>query len=168
MRTDIVTMLLDRAGDHRPGLRTRERDWTWDQVVDESAARAALAQTLRGDGPFHIGVLLDNVPDFVFWLGAAALAGATVVGINPTRGAGELREQIAHADCQLIITDAAERDRLADAGIATGPVRAAARWPGIRPHRPARWAGPPAPGWPSSTPRRCATAPPRCSTRTAG
>lgn len=123
MRTDIATMLLDRAGDHRPGLRTRERDWTWDQVVDESAARAALAQTLRRNGPFHIGVLLDNVPDFVFWLGAAALAGATVVGINPTRGAGELREEIAHADCQLIITDTAGRDRLADAGIALGADR---------------------------------------------
>ena len=40
---------------------------------------------LRRDGPFHVGVLLENVPEFVFWLGGAALAGATVVGINPTR-----------------------------------------------------------------------------------
>ena len=86
-RTDIATMLFDRVGDTRPGLRTRERDWTWDDVVRESAARAALATALQDslfpDEPCHIGVLLDNVADFVFWLGVAALAGATVVGLNP-------------------------------------------------------------------------------------
>ncbi|SHW00976.1 Possible fatty-acid-CoA ligase FadD [Mycobacteroides abscessus subsp. abscessus] len=60
-RVDIAAMLLDRVGDSHLGLRTRDRDWTWDQVVDESAARGALARKLRADGPFHIGVLLDNV-----------------------------------------------------------------------------------------------------------
>ncbi|ODR11196.1 acyl-CoA synthetase [Mycolicibacillus koreensis] len=113
MRTDIATMLLDRAGDPHPGLRTRDRDWSWDAVLAESAARAALAAELRRDGPFHIGVLLDNVADFVFWLGGAALAGAAIVGLNPTRGATELAEQIRHADCQLIVTDRAGAARVA-------------------------------------------------------
>ena len=107
MRDDIATMLLDRLGDEHIGLRTRERDWTWDEVVHESAARGALASALRTDGPFHIGVLLDNVPDFIFWLGGAALAGATIVGINPTRGPAEMAADIRHADCQLIVTDSA-------------------------------------------------------------
>ncbi|QZT65809.1 AMP-binding protein [Mycolicibacterium austroafricanum] len=105
-------MLLDRIGDRRPGLRTRERDWTWDEVVHESAARASVASTLPGLDPPHIGVLLDNVPDFVFWLGGAALAGATIVGLNPTRGAADLAADIRHADCRLIVTDAAGADRL--------------------------------------------------------
>lgn len=120
-RADIATMLLDRVGDDRPGLRTRQRDWTWDAVVRESAARAALAREMRRDGPFHIGVLLDNVPDFVFWLGAAALAGATVVGINPTRGNAQLEADIRYVDCQLIVTDAAGMARLAalDLGLAS-------------------------------------------------
>ncbi|MBF6094527.1 AMP-binding protein [Nocardia cyriacigeorgica] len=109
---DIARMLMARIGDEHLGLRTRQQDWTWDAVVRESAARAALAQSLRVDGPFHIGVLLDNVPDFVFWLGAAALAGATVVGINPTHGAAELREEIRFVDCQLIVTDRAGALRL--------------------------------------------------------
>lgn len=116
MAADIATMLLDRLGDEHLGLRTRERDWTWDEVVRESAARGALAESMRrrsfSQGPFHIGVLLENVPDFVFWLGAAALAGATVVGINPTRGATELAAEIRHTDCQLIVTDAAGMQRL--------------------------------------------------------
>lgn len=121
-RDDIAAMLCDRLGDRRLGLRTRERDWTWDEVVRESAARAGLANTLRGSGSdnVHIGVLLDNVPDFVFWLGAAALAGATVVGLNPTRGSDGLAADIRHADCTLIVTDATGACRLTglDHGVA--------------------------------------------------
>ncbi|WP_458319808.1 AMP-binding protein [Mycolicibacterium brisbanense] len=112
VRDTVAGMLLDRVGDERLGLRTREQDWTWDQVVAESAARGALARSLRRDGPFHIGVLLENVPDFLFWLGGAALVGATIVGINPTRGAAELQAEIRFADCQLIVTDAAGAQRL--------------------------------------------------------
>jgi len=112
MRADIATMLLDRLGDEHLGLRTRDRDWTWDNVVRESAARGALAQSKRRAGPFHVGLLLENVPDFLFWLGGAALAGATVVGINPTRGAEVLAAEIRHADCQLIVTDTKGLERL--------------------------------------------------------
>ncbi|MFI1917031.1 AMP-binding protein [Nocardia sp. NPDC020380] len=122
-RADIATMLLDRLGDQRPGLRTRETDWTWDEVVRESAARAELARTLRQDGPFHIGVLLENVPDFVFWLGGAALAGATVAGINPTRGNAQLEADIRYVDCQLIVTDAAGMARLQELDLGLEPDR---------------------------------------------
>ncbi|MGV0741596.1 AMP-binding protein [Mycolicibacterium sp. XJ870] len=123
MAESIAAMLLDRLGDQRLGLRTRERDWTWDEVVHESAARGSIAQSLRRDGPFHIGVLLENVPDFVFWLGGAALAGATIVGINPTRGAAELTAEIRHADCQLIVTDTAGADRLRGLDLGLEPDR---------------------------------------------
>ncbi|BBX35459.1 acyl-CoA synthetase [Mycolicibacterium mageritense DSM 44476 = CIP 104973] len=122
-RTDIAAMLLDRVGDEHLGLRTRDRDWTWDEVVTESAARGALAQELRQDTPFHIGVLLDNVPDFLFWLGGAALVGATIVGINPTRGAAELAAEIRLADCQLIVTDSAGAARLRNLDLGLGPDR---------------------------------------------
>ncbi|WP_436740111.1 AMP-binding protein [Streptomyces sp. BBFR102] len=103
----IAGLLLARRGDDRLGLRTRDQDWTWDEVVHESAVRAALARALRTDGPFHIGLLLDNVPEYVFWLGGAALAGATAVGINPTRRGSYLEQEVRHTDCQLIITDRA-------------------------------------------------------------
>src|SRR5262249_24951191 len=106
-RETMADLLLDRAGDDHPGLRTRERTWTWDEVVRESAARAALARELRDDGPFHIGVLLDNVPEYVFWLGAAALSGATIVGINATRRGPALEEEVRHTDPRLVVTDEA-------------------------------------------------------------
>ncbi|MHA0289210.1 AMP-binding protein [Mycobacterium sp. C3-094] len=106
-------MLLARADDTHPGLRTREQAWTWDDVVACSTARAALALARKpGNAPFHIGVLLPNVPEFVFWLGAAALAGATVVGLNPTRGARDLAADIRHADCAMVVTDTAGAERL--------------------------------------------------------
>lgn len=112
-RATIAEMLLDRLGDEHLGLRTRNEDWTWDETVRESAARGALALAKRRTGPFHIGILLENVPDFLFWLGGAALSGATVVGINPTRGAAELEAEIRHVDCQLIVTDTAGMKKLA-------------------------------------------------------
>lgn len=102
----MAEMLLRRLGDFSPGLRTRDRDWTWDEVVRESAARGALARGLRTEGrPFHIAVLLENVPDYILWLGAAALEGATLVGINPTRGTDELAPEVRHTECQLLVTD---------------------------------------------------------------
>ena len=104
-RATIAEMLLDRLGDEELGTRTRDRDWTWDETVRESAARGELARSMRREGPFHIGVLLENVPEFLFWLGGAALSGATIVGINPTRRGAELEAEIRYVDCQLIVTD---------------------------------------------------------------
>ena len=121
----VAEVLLARANDPSDGLRTRDRTWSWDDVVTESARRAALATSLRREGPFHIGVLLDNVPEFLFWLGGAALSGATIVGLNPTRRGAELAHEVTVADCQLVVTDAAGASLLAgldglfDAGAAT-------------------------------------------------
>lgn len=106
-RSSIVELLLDRVGDQHLGTRSKDRDWTWDATVRESATRAAIAQSLRREGPFHIGVLLENVPEFLFWLGGAALSGAAIVGINSTRRGTELEQEIRYVDCQLIVTDAA-------------------------------------------------------------
>ena len=65
-----------RAGDDNPALRYEGSEWSWRAMVDEAARRAAWWSGERADGPPHIGVLLDNVPEHVFWLGACALAGA--------------------------------------------------------------------------------------------
>ncbi|ORI26123.1 AMP-binding protein [Rhodococcus sp. 1168] len=122
-RGTIAEMLLDRLGDHHDGLRTREQDWTWHEVVLESAARGALAESMRVDGPFHIGVLLENTPEFVFWLGGAALVGGTIVGINPTKRGGELEAEIRYVDCQLIVTDTAGMAMLSSLDLGLTPDR---------------------------------------------
>jgi fatty-acyl-CoA synthase len=57
---------------------------------------------------------MDNRPEYLFWLAGAALSGATVVGINPTRRGSELAGDVAHADCQLYVTDSAGAATLAE------------------------------------------------------
>jgi len=110
--TTVADLVLGRAEDDHPGLRFEDTTWTWRQVVAEAAARAALLRRLRRPGPFHVGVLLENVPEYLFLLGGAALAGAVVVGINPTRRGAELGRDVRHTDCQLLVTDPAQRELL--------------------------------------------------------
>jgi fatty-acyl-CoA synthase len=100
----IAGLFRARAEDDRPGLVSGESRWTWAEVVAESAARAAALGDLGVAGR-HVGVLLENVPEFVFLLGAAALGGGVVVGINPTRRGEELARDIRHTDCALVLTD---------------------------------------------------------------
>lgn len=101
----VTELLLRRERDHNPGLLFEDQRWTWAEVVAESANRAALLKSLRRPGPFHVGLLLDNVPEFAFLLGGAALAGAVVVGLNTTRRGEALARDITLADCQVVITD---------------------------------------------------------------
>ncbi|RJL32540.1 AMP-binding protein [Bailinhaonella thermotolerans] len=102
----ISELLLARDGDDRTGLLFEDERYTWAEVVAQCRRRARLARELRPAGrPFHIGVLLDNTPEYLFWLGAAALSGAVLVGVNPTRRGEELARDIRHTDCGLIVTD---------------------------------------------------------------
>jgi fatty-acyl-CoA synthase len=94
-----------RAADDHTALRFEDQSWTYREFVAASAQRASFLLAARRDGPLHVGLLLENVPDFAFWIGAAALAGAAVVGINPTRRGAELARDIRHTDCQLLITE---------------------------------------------------------------
>jgi fatty-acyl-CoA synthase len=103
----IAEMLRARAEDGRPGLLAGDQAWSWADVVDRSRIRAGLAAALLGLGVPHICVLLDNVPEFCFWLGAAALAGNVVVGGNPSHRGDELARDISHTECQLLVTDGA-------------------------------------------------------------
>jgi fatty-acyl-CoA synthase len=105
----IDELIRRRAGDRRPGLAFADRRWTHDQVVQAQADRAAVLRSLRRPGPFHVALLLDNVPEYVFWMGAAALAGAVLVGGNPTHRGDELARDLSHTECQLLVTDTGYR-----------------------------------------------------------
>ena len=119
----VADLLLARAGDQQTALQAGDESWTWDEVVEAGTRRAALFAQLREPGPPHIGVLLGNVAEFVFWIGAASLAGAVIVGINPTRRGNELGEDIRHTHCQLLVTDRAGIDLLAGVDTGVSPER---------------------------------------------
>lgn len=104
----VAELVQRQWGDHRPGLRHRDTVLSHHQVASGAAARAALlADLLSAGGEPHIGVLLDNTPEFPLWLSAAALAGAAVAGINPTRRGAELARDILHTDCRVLVTERA-------------------------------------------------------------
>jgi fatty-acyl-CoA synthase len=115
----VAALVRGRAGDPNLGLQFEGRRWTWGEVATEMEVRAAFLEELVAEPPGHVGVLLDNVPEYLFLLGGAALAGRVVVGINPTRRGEELARDIRHADCQAVITDATYLDLLD--GLDLGP-----------------------------------------------
>jgi fatty-acyl-CoA synthase len=101
----IARAVLERADDHELGLVAGDLRLTHAEVVARAAQRSAWLRAQRVDGPFHVAVLLDNVAEFVFWLEAAALVGAVVVGANPTHRGDELARDLTHTECQLLVTE---------------------------------------------------------------
>jgi fatty-acyl-CoA synthase len=120
----VTGLLLARAGDNNPGLRFGDREWSWAEHVSECARYAAVLAALRQPGPFHVGVLADNGPSFSFLLGAAALSGAVLVGLNPERRGAALARDVRLADCQLVLAEHRHAGLLAgaDLGAAAGRV----------------------------------------------
>jgi fatty-acyl-CoA synthase len=106
MMSTIDALIRARRTDDRPGLYFEGRTWSHREVVQAQADRAAALLAVRRPGPFHVALLLDNVPEYVFWMGGAELAGAVIVGGNPTHRGEELARDLSHTECQLLVTDA--------------------------------------------------------------
>ena len=107
----LADLVRARAEDQRAGLVTDTRTWTWAEHTAEAAARAqwySRDRARRGaTAPPHVGVLLENVPEFSFWLAAAALGRFVVVGLNATRRGAELAADVRSTDCDIVVSDAA-------------------------------------------------------------
>lgn len=103
--TTVRDLIKARADDGNIALLYEDQSWTYTQFVQECVVRANYLLDKRVEGPFHVGVLLGNVPEYPMWLGAAALAGAVIVGINPTRRGADRARDITHTNCQMIITE---------------------------------------------------------------
>ncbi|HZQ59428.1 MAG TPA: AMP-binding protein [Acidimicrobiales bacterium] len=122
--TTAADVLLARADDDHPALLFEDRTWTYRQLVDEGLRRAAVFSQFHTAGrPPHIGVLLDNVPEYLLWLTGAALAGAVVVGVNSTYRGEQLGQLIRHTDCELLVTATAHEPLLEGAGDPVPPDR---------------------------------------------
>jgi fatty-acyl-CoA synthase len=105
----VAGLVERRSEDDGPALRFEGTEWSWRQVVTEARVRAGLLAP-AGDGrPVHVAVLLDNTAEYVFLLAGAALAGAVVVGCNPTRRGEELARDVRATDCTLLVTDTEHR-----------------------------------------------------------
>ena len=88
-----------------PAAHFEDRSYSYRELVAESLRRAALWEELRdASRPPHIGVLLDNTAEYLFWLGAAAISRSVIVGINATYRGAELARLVDHCDCQVLVT----------------------------------------------------------------
>ncbi len=107
--TTVDALVRARADDSRPGLLFEGRSWTWAEHVAEASARSAWYDARRPtDAPPHIGVLLENVPEYSFWLAAAALGRFVLVGLNATRRGEQLLDDVRATSCDLVLTDRPE------------------------------------------------------------
>jgi len=136
---DAAALLRRNATDPsiagRPAVKFGDRVWTHAEYVEESCRFANLFLERRppGDAPFHVAVLLDNTPDYLFAFGGAAVAGATVVGLNHTRPPDGLLRDARHTDVALLVTEPHHEHRLApvvgELGLAPGRLLVSGRFP---------------------------------------
>jgi fatty-acyl-CoA synthase len=107
----------------RPAVTAGDRTWTHAELYSEGCRWAGLLHDRLPPGqPPHLGVLLDNRPEYLFAFAGAALAGAAVVGLNHTRRGEHLRRDIEHADVGLVVTEAHHLELLGGVTEALPPV----------------------------------------------
>lgn len=117
----VADVLLRHADSDAPAMSFGDETWTYRDLVTEGLRRGQLFDEMRDRGrPPHIGLLLDNGPEYVFWLAAAALTGSVAVGVNSTYRGDQLGLLVRHTDCAVLVTDADHRKLVVgvDVGIA--------------------------------------------------
>lgn len=96
----------DPAIRDRPAVRFEDRIWTHAEYVAESCRFGNLFRShLPAGAPPHVAVLLDNIPEYLFAFGGAALTGSAVVGLNHTRRGEHLLRDVEQTHCSLVITE---------------------------------------------------------------
>ncbi|GAB04081.1 AMP-binding protein [Gordonia amarae] len=100
----VAELLLALADVDDRGLYFEDDFISWRDHVTLSRQRGTmLAPLLDPDRPPHVGVLLENVPEFSYLFGAAALGGFVLVGLNTTRRGDALAADVTRSDCQLVL-----------------------------------------------------------------
>ena len=119
----LVDLIERRRHDHRVGLVLHDHVWTWAGAVAESDRWGAAIDAAIGptppNGVRHLGLLVENTPEYLLALLGAARRGITTVGLNTTRRGAELERDIAHTDCGVVLADAAGAPLLG--GLDLGP-----------------------------------------------
>ncbi|GBE64240.1 acyl-CoA synthetase [Mycobacterium sp. MFM001] len=113
MADTLQQLLRERIADDGPAVKYGDWVWSWRQhLADASAVAAAVIGIADRQRPLHVGALLGNTPEMLTAMAAAALGGYVLCGINDTRRGEALARDIARADCQILLADAAHRGLL--------------------------------------------------------
>lgn len=95
----------DEASRDRVFIRFHDYTATYAQFYLRSVVFGNLFLHMRQDGPFHIGLLMENYPEFLYSLGGCAFTGGVLVGVNYTQLGEKLVGMLNHMDAQLLITE---------------------------------------------------------------
>jgi fatty-acyl-CoA synthase len=95
----------DEATRDRVFIRFHDYTATYAQFYHRSVIFGNLFLHMRQNGPFHIGLLMENYPEFVYSLGGCAFSGAVLVGVNYTQLGEMLVGMLNRMDTQLLITE---------------------------------------------------------------
>ncbi|MGH7859198.1 MAG: AMP-binding protein [Candidatus Binatia bacterium] len=96
----------DPAERERIWLRFEGERFTFGEALREVRRYARLFLRHRPEGrPFHLGILMENRPEFVFAELGIGMAGGVMVGLNPTRRGAHLARDIGFSDCALVLTE---------------------------------------------------------------
>ena len=108
----VAELIKSRQGDNNIALYNDDKTWTHQQMIELYCQRAAYILDERQEGPFHIGILLENISEYPMWLGACGISGAVLIALNPTRKGKDLERDICHTNCQFLISEEKFRDDL--------------------------------------------------------
>lgn len=113
MADTVQQLLRERVADGAPAVKFGNQTWTWHQHLDEASRHAAaIIAMLDPSRPPHVGTLLGNTPDMLVAMAAAGLGGYVICGINNTRRGSALARDIERSQCQIVLTDSANRSLL--------------------------------------------------------
>src|SRR2546430_7717137 len=79
----FADLLAARAEEEHAAVLFEDEAISYRAFIAEAAARAALLRDARREGPFHVGVLLENVPEYLYWIGGGRRAGGAGGGRDP-------------------------------------------------------------------------------------
>lgn len=98
---------LDPGTKEKVFLQFEDEKITFGEYLDQSTryANLFLQMTTNKRGPFHVGVLMENYPEFLYAFGGCALIGATLVGVNTAQKGSNISRDINYCDCQLLLTE---------------------------------------------------------------
>lgn len=99
--------VLEEGYGERDFVLFEDEKYTWNQTYQQAVkyANTFLRLRHRDDIPLHVGVFMENYPEFVFAYIGCALSGAVLVGINTTQRGAALARDINHCDCQVLLTE---------------------------------------------------------------
>ncbi|NDZ97209.1 AMP-binding protein [Streptomyces sp. SID6673] len=111
MAETMHELITRRAAQHTPAVIHATDDGqfvslTWAEYVSRSSQHAAaVLEHVDTARPAHVGALLGNSPEMLVALGAAALGGYVLCGINNTRRGAGLITDLRTADVQILLVD---------------------------------------------------------------